>query len=210
LFVLPPLWWERYPTDDLGRAVAPPFSTAASLHVKHISIAFGSQTIKAVAMCSSNWHGWDNDQFPDIDNRTPAQKLQHSRENAVASLVNIRDFVWEAVRQGFQHLQTIEIDLKDAYCFLGCCRMVNLYWELLADLHLKKIRLLGLQGEAELVETSYCPEEGANLLANTCKLEVNPEEDDWEQWKDANITARPRRKPMRCGGESHYEIANEV
>jgi hypothetical protein len=60
---------------------------------------------------------------------------------------------------------------------------MEICWPVLARYNLKKLRLFGVRSEAELESTRFPLRTGPDLLPDTCMLEINPEKDDWEQWK---------------------------
>ena len=146
LFVLP-AQLEKY-FDDLGSAPLI-FSGNASKYLKHIS--FGVVTGLPDWMRLGHAHTWANlDDFDpgafDLRSREERLHMMHVTAEEHYSLAQCIITPW---LYHLEALKTIELDLMNAYCPLGCCRDFHrpLY---LPDLErLESIRLLGLRHEKE-------------------------------------------------------------
>ena len=80
----------------------------------------------------------------------------------------------------------MEINLTNAYCPLGCCRL-ELNWHELLFMKPKKVRLLGVRDDSErtvlLNEWSGRIHRSADQVVEIYGLEINAEKTPWERWK---------------------------
>lgn len=59
--------------------------------------------------------------------------------------------MWEAIAE-FCSIQTVEVDVTNAYCPLGCCRMAYVRPIFPADFALRQLRIVGLRHDDEVNE----------------------------------------------------------
>ena len=146
LFVLPVPLEINYDPDT---AASHMFSGNASKYVKHISI--GVSFVMPDWMPSGHAHTWAT-----LESFSPGLFDQYSREERLQLLHSeaLYDFrlQQDAIDDwlfNLKALKTIEVDLMNAYCPMGCCRNFEVYPYLPHLGHLEKIRLLGLRHEKE-------------------------------------------------------------
>jgi hypothetical protein len=72
----------------------------------------------------------------------PAERLDLAHENAHDCLLNSRDH-FSLFISTFKNLRSIGLDFTNAYCPLGCCRALELCWDLVME-HAEKTRVFGL------------------------------------------------------------------
>jgi predicted Fe-S protein YdhL (DUF1289 family) len=170
LFVLPRLWYRHSPFgffepeagEDGDNGVGgdgaltfspkrPLFSDRGMNYVKNVSIALCSRGVEPLGVMRSFWD--ERDGSPDsFDALTPAQRLfvahEHAKTQMTASWCNMLASI-----AGFQPcLMYLELDLTNAFCPLGCCRMLE---EVLDRWWMdppKKMVVLGLRGREERIE----------------------------------------------------------
>ena len=209
LFVLPFRFNECVPFADNEAlsAYRPLFSEPAIQRIRHVSVEINHRDVRwSVTMERSDWEGEENGNPGHYDHMTADQRLQIAHKRARATY-NSADFDMVTQLEEMDALQTIEIDYTNAYCPVGCCRMIyiSVYWAQLLS-RLQSIRILGLRHKKE--EDSYMAcwtnqtghntqdmKDGTRTAWVMNTLSSNPEphmlcvitfgnvKDPWAQWK---------------------------
>ena len=143
LFILP-VQLEKYLDDSISAPLM--FSKNASKYIRHISIG-----IDAGIPDGGHAHTW-----AELEEADPGVLDRHSREERLQLLHEGVDGYYSSAQcmialwiDDMEALKTIELDLTNAYCPLGCCRDFSLPPHLPALRRLENIRLLGLRHEEE-------------------------------------------------------------
>jgi hypothetical protein len=153
LFVLPHLWHlhEPFVDDPNNRAL---FSASAG-KIKHISVAFCTRAEPSLhpTVTRRTWDYYERNNtgarhIGPFDQTDAATRMVQVHQYALDSLELHRDRIWRAFAQ-FLSKTSIEIDLTNAYCAFGCCRLLDLGWWELDSLMAEKYRILGLRNDAE-------------------------------------------------------------
>jgi hypothetical protein len=123
----------------------------------------------------------DEDEPGFFDRADHAGRLAMAHDVAEKCLQWNREELWKALSK-FKNLQTIEVDLTNAYCPVGCCRVMELEWEMLkSGVRPKLFRMLGLRTEAEIAMVlEGIRSTGAELMCEPFEIRTNPEDDPWE------------------------------
>lgn len=212
LFVLPSDFGERYPLarrKGLKRRFL--FSVNGLRQIKHVSIEISSQNTKHH---TPNRAYWNNIEFCNpgfFDGMTAEQGLKQAHKTALRSYdVSFYDSNHRIRRLG--SLQTIELDFTNAYCPVGCCRMVEMRDAFTPSIfRVQRIRMLGLRhrveeeklltdwtAEAESFSAVYeehekywLPEKRWSVadLHKRYNITFGTKDDPWEQWKMNNEDA---------------------
>jgi hypothetical protein len=124
------------------------FSDSALATIKHVSFALCSRSEIPLNMTHSDWEDLENSDPGLYDNLDPTARMEQAHWTANHWLLIERTKIWDNLRQ-FSRLQTVEMDLKNAYCPVGCCRELTLAWSDLAAIKPKEVRILGLRNEGE-------------------------------------------------------------
>jgi hypothetical protein len=157
LFVLPHLWHlhEPFVDDPNNRAL---FTTAASSKMKHISVAFCTRAEPSLhpTVTRRTWDYYERNNtgarhIGPFDQTDAATRMVQVHQYALDSLMLHRHHMWAGLAQFLcgDNLTSIEIDLTNAYCAFGCCRLLDLGWWELDRLMAEKYRVLGLRNNAE-------------------------------------------------------------
>lgn len=130
------------------------FSKKVAYSVKHVSIEISHRNAGGVyTMDRYLWDEIDARDLSCFDRMTAGQRFTVAHNNAIfINNLNEKGMLKKLLRM--KALQTIELDYSNAYCPLGCCRMIKLnddtaqlFTELLARMDC--VRILGLRNEAE-------------------------------------------------------------
>jgi hypothetical protein len=185
LFVLPKLWYWRdpiytYPQDWTGTSQRMLFSASSMPKIKHISIAFCKVSEVPLTMNHADWKAFES-RDPGAWNRmSPQQRLDHAHDSAIRWLEGDRSHIWSGLHL-LTGVQSLEIDLTNAYCPLGCCRRLELDGRRLAIVGPKRVRIRGLRddGEVEVVmrEWSATLNMSEEEVKETYGVEIDPEDD---------------------------------
>lgn len=98
--------------------------------------------------------------------------------------------IWDCLEQ-FTSLESIEIDMTEAYCPFGCCRVLGIDWNKIFGLGAKAIRIKGLRHQDEINQAfeEWTADDTANVFSDETleenRIEINPATDPWEEWKVA-------------------------
>ena len=156
LFVLPFQFNEcvLFADDEAIPAYRPLFSEDAIKKIRHVSIEISNRNARwASTMERSQWDWGGKCNLGHYDHMTADQRLliAHKRAHATYSAADF-DMVTELKRM--DALQTIELDYTNAYCPVGCCRMIyiDVHWAQMLS-RLQGIRILCLRHKKE--EDSY-------------------------------------------------------
>jgi hypothetical protein len=131
---------------------------------------------------------------PDVDPSSAAQHFPspcrdeaHNVSRDALSLM--REDIWEHIAE-FVNLDTIEIDLSNAYCALGDCRVLSIDWQTLAGVQPKVVRILGLRHEQEAGDfmALRAQHRAVKVEDEDYQRILNPQKDEWEQWKMDDAT----------------------
>jgi hypothetical protein len=171
------------------------FSGSAVERVKHISIALDNRSDEPITMSHSMWTQQEMKEPGVFDRLSFAQRLRSAHTHAIEKLSEERSWVF-TVLMAFTGLWSVEIDVSNAYCPVGCCRMLDIDWDELADLELKTVQILGTRGEAEQSMLLYEQERQALIrgigweqvveadgFVDEYELTFDGKEDMWDQWK---------------------------
>jgi len=83
----------------------------------------------------------------DLANHTGRLGVAHVAAKAL--LARNREVLWRDFSK-FKSLQTIEVDVTNTCCPVGCCRVMELEWNMFkSGIKLKEIRILGLHNATE-------------------------------------------------------------
>jgi hypothetical protein len=146
LFVLP-VQLEKYFDDS--RSAPLMFSENASKYLKYISIGVGVGLPDW--MRHGHAHTWAilDDCDPGVfDRHCSEERLQFMHETVSHYYSRVQNMI-KPWLYDLETLKTIELDLMNAYCPLGCCRDFDLPPYLPDPERLESIRLLGLKHEEE-------------------------------------------------------------
>jgi hypothetical protein len=146
-FVLPLEWYlmtpfyfsaNRFSRDHIL------FSRSALKKLKHVSVALSVRATIPLVMVSTDWN---QGEFEQMDH---AQRLVRAHQKALYFLDEDRRRLCENF-ECLAGLQSIEIDFTDAYCPVGCCRVLDMAWSMLSGVA-QKVRILGLENTREREE----------------------------------------------------------
>jgi hypothetical protein len=163
------------------------FSAAALKQIKHVSIAFDIRSQHSILMTGSVYKELDQlGPAQSFDSTSAADRLGRAHYVAKSVLQYERSRLWYAVGQ-FSSICTIELDMTNAYCAIGCCRQLFFNKDDLDGITIQQMRVVGLRHEAEMKEwqdewDSWVASESVNGLEKW-EVELNPKTDPWEQWK---------------------------
>ena len=182
------------------------FSASASRLIQNISIGFSVRC--AAGLYTYNHESWEH--RGDFDSLSPTDRLDRMHEEANLEMEDDLDFYLDMVsgyfRGGGRHelkrLDYLEFDLMNAYCSMGCCRLIGRHWSPAMRLAPYKTSFLGVRNAEEEGTIMYFIqdqlEDGEEYLNDrfegklsedkeeTKKLfgiVFNPEKTSWEQWK---------------------------
>ncbi|KAF2622983.1 hypothetical protein BU25DRAFT_414750 [Macroventuria anomochaeta] len=148
-FVLPLKWQFLSPFRELSPYCKHLVSTsrmivsrAALQKVKHINVMLRarSNTID-FAMNRSDWTG------SEFDHVFPAGRLDMAHERAIEWGCGDRNALSMAV-SSHENLQSVDFDVTNDYCPLGCCRELSLYFDLAMQC-VEKVRFFDLRNDEE-------------------------------------------------------------
>jgi hypothetical protein len=191
MFVLPHLWYYRDPlydyTDDLSRDAGRwLFSHRAVKLLKHVSVSLCTRTEIPLTMTYSDWNRHEASDPGAFDRLTMMERMTLAHEEALQWQVGERVYIWTYLSQ-LKGLVTLEMDMTNAYCPVGCCRVLDLDPETLDDAGPECVRMLGVRDNAEEHEllATISKETGleAEGLIEKYGIVVNPVVDKWEAWK---------------------------
>jgi hypothetical protein len=191
MFVLPHLWYYRDPlydyTDDLSRDAGRwLFSHRAVKLLKHVSVSLCTRTEIPLTMTYSDWNRYEASDPGAFDRLTMMERMTLAHEEALQWQVGERVYIWTYLSQ-LKGLVTLEMDMTNAYCPVGCCRVLDLDPETLDDAGPECVRMLGVRDNAEEHEllATISKETGleAEGLIEKYGIVVNPVVDKWEAWK---------------------------
>ncbi|KAF2820371.1 hypothetical protein CC86DRAFT_412240 [Ophiobolus disseminans] len=119
-----------------------------------------------------------------FNSQTVAGRKEISHRVAQTRLDVERALMWQTILE-MDSIHTVELDMTNAYCPMGCCRRLALDQTHLEGVHLQQLRLVGLQHETEVSEFRQIWENDVvPVHGDKIKIELNPETDPWEQWKE--------------------------
>jgi hypothetical protein len=156
------------------------FSASSMPKIKHISIAFCKVSEVPLTMNHADWKALES-RDPGAWNRmSPPQRLGQAHASAIGYLESDRSHIWSGLHL-LTGVQSLEIDLTNAYCPLGCCRRLELDGRRLAIVGPKRVRIRGLRddGEVEVVmrEWSATLNMSEEEVKETYGVEIDPEDD---------------------------------
>jgi hypothetical protein len=191
LFVLP------YNFDDLSPfldpdlpsslpPIRPLFSPTALKTFKNLSISYSSRYAVSLTMSVTGWAHAKRVSGVDYDTMTVSERQQYAHEKAIQYLEHYWDDIDTAFIKIHSSLLYLEMDLTDAYCPQGCCRVLT--YIPFADYHCAYtsktgvLRVMGLTAGEELAVQA-----GLQDLRDDYKYDggllCNPTNDPWEKWR---------------------------
>jgi hypothetical protein len=191
MFVLPHLWYYRDPlydyTDDLSRNAGRWLSSHRAVRLlKHVSVSLCTRTEIPLTMTYSDWNKHEESDPGAFDRLSTVERMTQAHEAALGWLWGEREYIWNYLFR-LKGMVTLEIDMTNAYCPVGCCRVLDLDVGTLDSAEPRCARLLGLRSEAEGKELLERVSNEAGLeterLKEDYEIVVNPVVDRWEAWK---------------------------
>lgn len=144
-FVLPPRWPVLLPLWRGSTTNRYLFSRTANLSIRRIAVMLNPRGYSyPLTMC---WSDWDNVMLPSFDGLTQKERTEMAHDFAEEQLSDDRNLIAARITW-FQDLHTIDIDFANAYCPVGCCRILWLDWDRVLEFT-KNVRLYGLSSMAE-------------------------------------------------------------
>jgi hypothetical protein len=196
LFVLPDFFMYHAPMNSrhvnaqgyIPFAKRPLFSAHAKSLLRHVSVSINSRLSAPNLVAYEDYSGKTPEERLDLAHRHTVQDHVHYLSEAMASFGT---FLAHTM------LQSMEIDVTNAYCPLGCCRAVTYCAGTIFDLDADSIAIIGLKaGEEDEVlrnlfrkcvwtSSAYdmpCGQYDPAELQEQYMLEFDPE-DRWAEWK---------------------------
>ncbi|XPS79720.1 hypothetical protein M3J09_011693 [Ascochyta lentis] len=162
------------------------------------------------------WDGYDN--YHDMDARA---RLQFAHDIGSDRLIECWSNLTYTLDWDDHILTYLQIDYTNAYCAIGCCRMLSGGFRLAFMLKAKAVHVLGIKSSGE-EEEYIC---GSRIYSNAASgysedlnneemikrhgIVCNPSEDIWAKWKKhdgSELGLRSRTTgPWACNGASQVE-----
>jgi len=161
------------------------FSESAMRHLRHISVAIDMRSEENFSFGSSWWTMVEEvSQIKFFRCSTHGFTTRDLSQYLVGTARTRHKPMWRATWE-LDRLESLEVDITNAYCPLGCCRNTIFLDNWLACLSLQKLRVVGLRYEAEVREWQGDRDRALELREelSTWELELNPDTDPWGQWK---------------------------
>ncbi|KAF2662481.1 hypothetical protein K491DRAFT_709844 [Lophiostoma macrostomum CBS 122681] len=205
LFVLPTNFYSRAPFVSHWSGTPPSqwrwlFSKSAYENVKNISIEFSPVLKVRTTSSYIDFDEQNTDSSPTAVYRR-LEALQTRKRNAhdqahaefrehCSSISDTLKFdSLETMTENFQYM---EMEYTNAFCPLGCCRYIQVGWDLIPSLWPKHAVILGLDfsGERQLfmhLFSAICTDDEGEEedwpSAEEFGLEFNPDTDKWAKWR---------------------------
>lgn len=94
------------------------------------------------------WKEFESKILGVFDNKTEEERLVAAHEISLLRMADIHRCIWQGLAK-LEDIQSLEIDFTNAYCPLGCCRVVGLDFDTMSRDSLKKVCILWLRNQAE-------------------------------------------------------------
>jgi hypothetical protein len=176
------------------------FSIAASHLLKHVSISFNPRTPIPSGLGHSCWT--DRKQYRpsmSFDAMAPVDRIRFTHDVGIADLTDLWAKTLDNVHTCLDGLRSLELDLTNAYCPTGCCRLVTDGLILSASEVPAKLSFIGIRNEQEEADVMdeldeihtqldlyYSPGD-LEELKEIYSIVFNPETSHWEQWKVESV-----------------------
>ncbi|KAI4640436.1 hypothetical protein J4E93_008642 [Alternaria ventricosa] len=188
------------------------FSAAASRLIKNISVAISTRSDESSSPYAYNHSLWEDD--GEFDSMVSTARLNYVHDWATENMADDLDDYIDDLSKFFRNgeklplirLNYLEFDVTNAYCPIGCCRMVCPFWGLLMRLGPDKTSFLGVRNAVEkslimesVLEYFYdvsevLPEKlrakyeadeevDEKEMRKALGVVCNPKKSHWEQWK---------------------------
>ena len=185
------------------------FSASASRLIKNISIAVSRRSDEGSCPYAYNHSVWEEE--GDFDSYAFNARLDYVHDEATSSMTNDLDCYLDDLSDYFRNgeelplirLNYLEFDVTNAYCPIGCCRMVGPFWGLLMILSPEKTSFLGVRDAEEegtimdsVLEFFYdVPQELPEKLRGKFQAdeEVDEEVDEEEMRKVLGVVFNPKK-----------------
>jgi hypothetical protein len=131
---------------------------------------------------------WDKheESDPGAFDRLNMQEKRVLAHEAVGWLDGEREYIWDYLAQ-LKGLVTLEVDMTNAYCPVGCCRSLDIDVAMLLSAEPECVRISGVSNESEgkelLERVGGDVDLGSEELKAVYGIEINPSVDKWEMWK---------------------------
>ena len=212
MFVLPDFLSHRQPIEHKlkpdGHILSPNrplFSRIASRYLKNISISFNPRLPAPDILDHSSWRDMEY-QSPaqSFDVLQPRERLELAHEHAASCLVDFWDYeIYRLVTflppLEDNQIHHLEIDITNAYCPIGCCRLVESSYHLISIQRPTSVTFVGLSDKGEecrmmqKFEAHYRDIEDVEDMTHKDltwqqikkmhDIKFDPVEDVWAKWK---------------------------
>jgi hypothetical protein len=116
--------------------------------MKHINIALNQSSDIKSTMGHKSWKLLEY--MPsDFDGMSDATRMKCAHTYALSMATSSRTRLWGGL-EDFTNIDTIEIEMTEAYCPIGCCRTLAIEWYSVFGLNAKAIRVSGLRNQDEI------------------------------------------------------------
>lgn len=125
------------------------FSDKAFTTIKHLSIALCPRSDLQTNPDHETWTRIEVELPGSFDRLTALERLHLIHDDIRENNMTERAHIWDCLEQ-FTSLESIEIDITEAYCPFGCCRVLGIDWNKIVELGAKAIRIKGLRHQDEI------------------------------------------------------------
>ncbi|KAF2114706.1 hypothetical protein BDV96DRAFT_687507 [Lophiotrema nucula] len=217
LFVLPPQWPQYSPFRDKHGDMKysrprdrPLFSSLGLDYVRHVSIAFTSANEGWTAIRSTLWDAADSEDPNILENMDGAARLVFFHSAAMGHQAHNWKLMVDTLEHFSKGLRSLDMDFSDAYCELGCHRLVYTKFGFLEEVRPQRVRLLGLRGKEESENVERAAEKlglGREEFVKKYGVVVNPEEDSWAVYKADKkaLKSKEHKEKIEEGGAGKGE-----
>jgi hypothetical protein len=153
--------------------------------MKHINLALSQSSDTKPTMSHQSWKVMEQYMPNGFDGMTDARRMKCAHTYALSMASSSRTRFWGGLKD-FTNIDTIKIDMTEAYCPFSCCRTLAIEWHSVFGLNAKSIRVSGLRNQDEITRAfeGWTTDSGRDLNQTSALklgIEVNSKNDPWEQ-----------------------------